>query len=78
MLEIQIQSTNVRYQDNEVSSINVQFQARDPEGTINLNGYIPLKAEEYAGNESLSSLTVLVRTKLIERLQIQPTSTVEA
>jgi hypothetical protein len=69
MLEIQITATNIRYADGGVSSVNVQFQSKDPEGSINLNGYIPLTTEEYQGNESLSALTEVARTKIINRLQ---------
>jgi hypothetical protein len=58
----------VRYADGGVSSVNVQFQSKDPEGSINLNGYIPL-TEEYQGNEALSALTEVARTKIINRLQ---------
>ncbi|MCM3169026.1 hypothetical protein [Peribacillus frigoritolerans] len=68
MLEIQITATNIRYADGGVSSVNVQFQSKDPEGSINLNGYIPLTTEEYQGNEALLLLTDVVRTKIINRL----------
>ncbi|MCY9003271.1 hypothetical protein [Peribacillus frigoritolerans] len=68
MLEIQITATNIRYADGGVSSVNVQFQSKDPEGSINLNGYIPLTTEEYQGNEALLSLADVVRTKIINRL----------
>lgn len=70
MLEIQIVGTNIRYADGGVSSVHVQFQSRDPEGTINLSGYIPLTSEEYQGNESLTALKEVVRIKLIQRLQL--------
>ncbi|MGW6383803.1 hypothetical protein [Peribacillus butanolivorans] len=69
MLEIQITATNIRYTDGRVSAVHVQFQSKDSEGTINLNGYIPLNSEEYQGNEALSALTEVVRTKLINRLK---------
>ncbi|CAK6472687.1 hypothetical protein BFRIG_01886 [Peribacillus frigoritolerans] len=69
MLEIQITATNIRYADGGVSSVNVQFQSKDSEGTINLSGYIPLSSEEYLGNEALSALTEVARTKIINRLQ---------
>jgi len=68
MLDIQITGTNIRYANEGVSSVHVNFQGRDPEGTINLNGYIPLTGEEYQGNELLPALKEVVRTKLIDRL----------
>jgi hypothetical protein len=70
MLEIQITATNIRYAEGKVAAVHVQFQGRDPEQTINLNGYVPLTADEYQGNESLPVLTDVIRTKLIERLEM--------
>ncbi|SNT42248.1 hypothetical protein SAMN05444672_12226 [Bacillus sp. OK838] len=69
MLEIQITATNIRYTDGGVSTVHVQFQSKDSEGAINLSGYIPLNADEYQGNEALTALTEVVRTRLINRLQ---------
>lgn len=65
---IEITATNIRYADGGVSTVHVQFQGKDPEHTINLNGYVPLTAEEYQGNEALSALTEVARTKIINRL----------
>jgi hypothetical protein len=70
MMEIQITATNIRYEDGEVSAVHVQFQGRDSEGTVNLSGYIPLTPQEYLGNEALSVLKNVVRTKLIDKLQL--------
>ena len=71
-MEIQITGVNIRYYSNAVAGVQVHFQGNDAERQINLNGYIPLTAEEYAGNEALATLTTVVRTKLIERLEIVP------
>lgn len=68
MLEIQITGTNIRYADDGISSVQVQFQGRDEQMNINLNGNIPLTAEEYQGNEPLESLKLVVKNKVIERL----------
>ncbi|MGY6209740.1 hypothetical protein ACXEO8_07160 [Cytobacillus firmus] len=75
MLEIQITGTNIRYAEGGVSSVHVQFQARDPEGAINLNGYIPLSGAEYQGNESLPALKEVVRVKLIQKLELPAAET---
>ncbi|UOE96082.1 hypothetical protein [Alkalihalobacillus sp. LMS39] len=69
-MEIQITSTNIRYADGDISAVHVQFQGRDTERTINLNGYIPLTREEYVSNLALPELTQVIREKLIERLEI--------
>lgn len=75
MLEIQITATNIRYEAGGVSTVHVQFQGRDPEGTINLSGYIPLTPEEYQGNESLIALSGVIRTKIINRLELPAAET---
>ena len=74
MMQIQITSTNIRYKGDEVEAVNVHFNSRDPQGTINLNGYVPLTAAEYQGNEAPSKLVQVVREKLIERLALQEES----
>ncbi|MEA1855580.1 hypothetical protein U9M49_21185 [Cytobacillus sp. OWB-43] len=68
MFDIQITGTNIRYADGDISVVHVQFRANDPESTVTLNGYIPISAEDYQGNESIPALKNVVRTKLIERL----------
>ncbi len=78
MFEIQITGTNIRYADGGISNVHVQFQGKDPEGTVNLNGYIPLTGEEYQGNESLTALKEVVRTKLIQRLEAPAAQTTTA
>ncbi|MGN7183686.1 hypothetical protein [Cytobacillus kochii] len=69
MFDIIINGTNIRYADGEISAVHIQFQGNDSERAISLSGYIPLTANEYQGNESLDALKVIVRTKLVERLQ---------
>ncbi|WAA10847.1 hypothetical protein [Fervidibacillus albus] len=65
---IQINSVNIRYQNQEVVNVQVHFTAHDENREININGYIPLTAEEYAGNESIVTLTEVVRQKAAETL----------
>ncbi|MDV2683796.1 hypothetical protein RYX56_05665 [Alkalihalophilus lindianensis] len=66
--EIQITGTNIRYADGGISSVHVQFQARDPKSQINLSGYIPLEPEEYHGNEAMDSLRNVIKQKIIDRI----------
>ncbi|MFJ5750109.1 hypothetical protein ACIP97_16250 [Peribacillus frigoritolerans] len=54
---------------NTIRSLLWYWTTKDLEGSINLNGYIPLTTEEYQGNEALSALTEVARTKIINRLQ---------
>lgn len=64
----QITNVNMRYAEGELESVQVFFTGRNEDGSINISGYIPLSAEEYAGNESISNLTNLVKEKVIEKL----------
>ncbi|MDQ0254936.1 hypothetical protein J2S74_002318 [Evansella vedderi] len=73
-MQIQITSTNVQYREDEVSSVSVSFNGRDPERQVNLNGRIPITAEEYNGNSSLPALAKVVKRKLIERLELEEES----
>lgn len=68
MMNIQITNINLRYQEGEIAGVQVFFNGSDEEKTININGYIPLTSQEYSGNESISSLSNLVKQKISERL----------
>ncbi|MFT0138744.1 hypothetical protein ACEK07_20845 [Alcanivoracaceae bacterium MT1] len=66
---IRINSTNVRYsEEGEVASVQVHFSGNDDQRTININGYIPLTAEEYNGNEPINALIGIVKQKIVEKL----------
>ena len=67
-MTIQITNVNMRYADGELDSVQVFFAGRNEDGSINISGYIPLSAEEYTGNESVPTLTALVKNKVIEKL----------
>jgi hypothetical protein len=67
-MNIQINNINIRYQEGAVAGVQVYFNGSDNERAINLNGYVPLTPEEYAGNESIANLTTLVRQKVNEKL----------
>lgn len=58
----------MRYADGGLDSVQVFFTGRNEDGSINISGYIPLSAAEYAGNESVPTLTALVKTKVVEKL----------
>lgn len=67
-MNIQIANISIRYENNEVAGVQVYFTGNNEDRSININGYIPLTAEEYEGNESVPVLTNLVKQKLFERL----------
>lgn len=67
-MKFQITNVNMRYDDGVVELVQVQFTGNDEKRTVNINGYIPLTAEEYAGNESIENLEAVVRQSVAERL----------
>lgn len=60
---------NIRYEEDNVAEVQVYFISYDEGRTLNMNGYIPLTAEEFEGNESTAALKGVIRNKLIERLE---------
>jgi len=67
-MQIQIASVNMRYENGEPASVQVFFNGHDEERQININGYVPLSAAEYAGNESLPALATVVRQQVSAKL----------
>lgn len=67
-MNVQITSVNMRYSDGQVSSVQVHYSGRDADRTVSINGYVPLTAEEYAGNEGLEALEGLVRQFVSEKV----------
>jgi len=68
-MNIQISTVTMRYDaDKNVSGVQVHFSGSNDGRTININGYIPLSAEEYAGNESLTALEGIVKQQVADRL----------
>ncbi|AUJ26540.1 hypothetical protein A21D_03506 [Virgibacillus dokdonensis] len=67
-LKIQITSVNMRYKEGQVDSVQVHFNGNDEQRTISINGYIPLTADQYAGNESVEALEGIVRQEVSEKV----------
>ena len=67
-MKIQITSVNMRYSDGKVDRVQVHFTGHDEGRTISINGYIPLTAEEYEGNESVVALEGIVRQQVSEKI----------
>lgn len=66
-MNVQITNVNIRYQDGQVSGLQVYFSGTNEDRSINLNGYIPLDSSEF--NFDVEELQNAVKTKIIERLQ---------
>ncbi|MCA1058124.1 hypothetical protein LCL96_04225 [Rossellomorea aquimaris] len=69
-MNIRISNVQIKYSDEgQVEAAHVYFIANEPDNSINMNGNIPLTAEEYAGNESVAALASIIKARVIERLQ---------
>ncbi|PWU68323.1 hypothetical protein [Gracilibacillus dipsosauri] len=69
---INITSVNMRYAEGALESVQVHFNGHNEERTININGYIPLTAAQYSGNESVASLQGLVRQEVANKITQDP------
>ncbi|WP_183030289.1 hypothetical protein [Clostridium sp. 1xD42-85] len=58
----------MRYKEGQVDSVQVHFNGNDEQRTISISGYIPLTAEQYAGNESVGALEGIVRQEVSEKV----------
>jgi uncharacterized protein (DUF2126 family) len=67
-MNIQITNVSMRYVDGQIDSVQVHFNGQNDERTINLNGYIPLTAEQYTGNEAPSVLIDIVRQEVATKI----------
>jgi uncharacterized protein (DUF2126 family) len=67
-MNIQITNVSMRYVDGQIDSVQVHFNGQNEERTVNLNGYIPLTAEQYAGNEAPSTLIEIVRQEVATKI----------
>lgn len=65
---IQITKISMLHEDGAVASVQVHFNSHNEDRTININGYIPLTAEQYAGNESVTALQAIVRQEIANRI----------
>ncbi|WP_453992094.1 hypothetical protein [Bacillus nitroreducens] len=68
-MQINITSVAMRYgAEEELDSVQVFFNGNDENHEININGYVPLTAEKYTGNESIPALTEIVKETVANRL----------
>lgn len=67
-MKLNITSVNMRYNAEGLEGVQVHFSGFDEERTININGYIPLTAEQYSGNEAVPGLENIVRQEVSEKI----------
>ena len=58
--------------DSQIQQVNVNFRGSDYE--VSINGFVPLTFEEYVANINLEKLVTLVKSKLIDKIQAEPTT----
>ncbi|UII58126.1 hypothetical protein LS684_21120 (plasmid) [Cytobacillus spongiae] len=69
-MNFRISNVQIKYsEDGQLEAVQVYFIANEQDNSINMNGNIPLTAEEYAGNESVTALSGIIKQRVIERLQ---------
>jgi hypothetical protein len=69
-MNFRISNVQIKYsEDGQLEAVQVYFIANEQDNSINMNGNIPLTAEEYAGNESVAALASIIKGRVIERLQ---------
>jgi hypothetical protein len=71
---VKITSVSMRYKDGAVDTVQVHFSGQDEGRTINVNGYVPLTSEQYAGNESVEALDGIVRQQVSTKILEQPSA----
>ncbi|MCM3739245.1 hypothetical protein M3210_03070 [Oceanobacillus luteolus] len=67
-MRVNITNVNMRYNAEGLENVQVHFSGHDDVRTIKVSGYIPLTAEEYAGNEAVTALEVIVRERVSTKI----------
>lgn len=65
-MQVTINQITPRKENNEVTSVQVHFTARTPDGSINLSGNIPVA--EFTNLIDFSGMESAVRQELINRI----------
>lgn len=73
-MNIQVTNINIRYVESVIDGVQVYFNGYDDNREVNINGYIPLTADEYTGNESIAVLTEIVKQTVSNKLTESPTA----
>lgn len=67
-MKLEINNVIMHYVNGALSHVEVHFNSYDEDRSRNTNGYLPLTAEEYNGNEPIESLKTLVRNSVSESI----------
>ncbi|UOQ85700.1 hypothetical protein [Gracilibacillus salinarum] len=69
---VQILGIDSRYQEGSLESVRVRFKMTAEDGNININGYIPLTAAQYQGNEAFTQLEGIVKQEVANQITGEP------
>jgi hypothetical protein len=64
-VEVSINQITPRMEDGVITSVQVHFTARTADGSINLNGYIPI---ESSGLIDFAGIETAVRQEVVNRI----------
>jgi hypothetical protein len=68
MINIRITNINLSYNTQDLDGAQVYFVSVDETNEMNLNGFVPLTAEQYLSATSHDSLKALVKEAIVNRL----------
>ena len=67
-MKFEIRSVNTRYENGEVEAVGVNYQARNEDRTVNINGNFELSADDYNLNSSLPDLEKKAKEHLLNEI----------
>ncbi|RWR06759.1 hypothetical protein QNH23_06530 [Siminovitchia fortis] len=67
-MKIEVTNINVRREGGEVVGLQVYFNGRLGDQSINLNGYIPLAEGEFESHLDMPAIETAVRQKVVDRI----------
>lgn len=68
-MKLYVNTAKVRFDDNGIEGAEVFFNIKEDDRTFDLNGYIPVTAEQYIENFQGNKLADLTRQELIKKLE---------
>lgn len=70
-MKFEVRSVNMKYENNELVSVQVIYSARNETRTVSINGNFELTAEEYAGNEAIEQLEQLAKQHTLNEVNAE-------
>lgn len=70
-MKFEVRSVNMKYENNELVSVQVIYSARNETKTVSINGNFELTAEEYTGNEVIEQLEHLAKQHTLNEVNAE-------